>query len=103
MRIESNKPTQLPIDSAFHFGASTRVYMLRERPQQASKPVMEELELAGEETHGELLGLPETETELDVSGTRRMARGRDGTTAATGTAPDVGGTGGTGLDVNGTR
>ncbi|XP_043228543.1 nuclear inhibitor of protein phosphatase 1-like [Amphibalanus amphitrite] len=65
MRIDANKPTQLPIDSAFHFGASTRVYMLRERPQQASKPVMEELELAGEETHGELLGLPETETELD--------------------------------------
>ncbi|XP_037085372.1 nuclear inhibitor of protein phosphatase 1-like [Pollicipes pollicipes] len=65
MRIESNKPTQLPIDSAFHFGASTRVYMLRERPQQASKPVMEELELAGDETDGALLGLPETETELD--------------------------------------
>ena len=71
MRIDSNKPTQLPIDSAFHFGASTRVYMLRERPQQASKPVMEELELAGEETHGELLGLPETETELDVSAAAR--------------------------------
>lgn len=49
----------------FHFGASTRIYMLRERPQQASKPVMDELELAGDETHGELLGLPESETELD--------------------------------------
>lgn len=29
MRLESNKPTQLPIDSTFHFGASTRNYIIR--------------------------------------------------------------------------
>lgn len=29
MRLEANKPTQLPIDSTFHFGASTRNYIIR--------------------------------------------------------------------------
>lgn len=69
MRIEANKPTQLPIDSVFHFGASTRRYILRERPQTGSRPIMEELERSSEDVEGEggLLGLPETETELDVS------------------------------------
>lgn len=66
IRIEAQKPTQLPIDSMFHFGASTRNYILRERPTQGSKPIMEELEKSSEETEGGLLGLPETETELDV-------------------------------------
>ena len=67
MRIESNKPTQLPIDSTFHFGASTRHYVLRERPQNATRPILEELEEeAKTEYQGRLLGLPETETELDV-------------------------------------
>ncbi|KAK6622532.1 hypothetical protein RUM44_002344 [Polyplax serrata] len=65
IRIEAQKPTQLPIDSMFHFGASTRNYILRERPTQGSKPIMEELEKSSEETEGGLLGLPETETELD--------------------------------------
>ena len=67
VRIEAQKPTQLPIDSMFHFGASTRNYILRERPTQGSKPIMEELEKATDEAEGGLLGLPETETELDVS------------------------------------
>lgn len=69
MRIDANKPTQLPIDSVFHFGASTRRYILRERPQTGSRPIMEELERSSEDVEGEggLLGLPETETELDVS------------------------------------
>jgi nuclear inhibitor of protein phosphatase 1 len=44
MRLENDKPTPLPIDSTFHFGASTRRYILRERPQTAQKPIMEELE-----------------------------------------------------------
>lgn len=67
MRIDANKPTQLPIDSVFHFGASTRRYILRERPQTGSRPIMEELERSSEDVEGEggLLGLPETETELD--------------------------------------
>merc|ERR1739842_275066 len=65
IRLESSKPTQLPINSTFHFGASTRMYTLRERPQTAPKPVMEELERMTEDSDGGLLGLPETETELD--------------------------------------
>lgn len=64
IRLEQHKPTQLPVDSKFHFGASTRLYILRERPQKVAarqgddSTVMEEVE-------GGLLGLPETETELD--------------------------------------
>ncbi|CAH0384367.1 unnamed protein product [Bemisia tabaci] len=65
MRIESHKPTQLPIDSSFHFGASTRNYIIRERPQTGARPIIEELEKQSEEAEGGLLGLPETETELD--------------------------------------
>lgn len=67
MRLEANKPTQLPIDSTFHFGASTRNYVIRERPQAGSRPIIDELEKTGEEMEGGLLGLPETEIELDVS------------------------------------
>ena len=32
-RIEANKPTQLPVDSTFRFGESTRKYIMRERPK----------------------------------------------------------------------
>jgi nuclear inhibitor of protein phosphatase 1 len=31
------------------------------------RPIIDEIEKAGEETEGGLLGLPETETELDVN------------------------------------
>ncbi|XP_968375.1 nuclear inhibitor of protein phosphatase 1 [Tribolium castaneum] len=65
LRLEAYKPTQLPIDSSFHFGASTRNYTIRERPQTGMRPIIDEIEKAGEETEGGLLGLPETETELD--------------------------------------
>ncbi|CAG9764404.1 unnamed protein product [Ceutorhynchus assimilis] len=65
LRLEGYKPTQLPIDSGFHFGASTRNYIIRERPQTGIRPIIDEIEKAGEETEGGLLGLPETETELD--------------------------------------
>ncbi|XP_063975637.1 nuclear inhibitor of protein phosphatase 1 isoform X2 [Diachasmimorpha longicaudata] len=66
MRLEGQKPTQLPIDSAFHFGASTRYYIIRERPQTGARGIMEELEKSSEDNEtGGLLGLPETETELD--------------------------------------
>lgn len=67
MRLESQKPTQLPIDTRFHFGASTRIYILRERPPTVGpRPIMEELERAAADSEGALLGLPETDTELDV-------------------------------------
>ncbi|XP_054153854.1 nuclear inhibitor of protein phosphatase 1-like [Oppia nitens] len=61
VRLEANKPTQLPIDSQFHFGASTRIYILREKPNQKGAAV----DANGEEVESGLLGLPETETELD--------------------------------------
>lgn len=68
MRIESEKPTQLPVDSTFHFGASTRYYILRERPQTAPRPILEELEEEAKSEHQDgMLGLPETEMELDVN------------------------------------
>ena len=66
IRLERHKPTQLPIDSSFHFGASTRKYIIRERPQAGPRPIMEELERsAASDTDGRLMGLPETESELD--------------------------------------
>ena len=68
-RLEKNKPTQLPVDSVFRFGESTRRYcqtikcrsnylkaryyenftryVMRERPQNRHKPVMDELEKTG--------------------------------------------------------
>jgi len=64
--LERHKPTQLPIDSRFHFGASTRQYIIRERPQAGPRPIMEELEKSSSsDTDGRLMGLPETESELD--------------------------------------
>ncbi|OXA63419.1 nuclear inhibitor of protein phosphatase 1 [Folsomia candida] len=66
MRLESNKPTQLPVDTTFHFGASTRMYILREKPPNVGpRPIMEELERAGADGEGGWLGLPETDSELD--------------------------------------
>jgi len=64
-RIEANKPTQLPVDSVFRFGESTRRYVMRERPQNMHRPIMDELEKTASEADGGLLGLPETENELD--------------------------------------
>jgi len=66
-RIERNKPTQLPVDSTFRFGESSRRYIIRERPKNLHRPIMDELEKVGGEADGGggLLGLPETENELD--------------------------------------
>ena len=65
IRLESKKPQQVPIDSEIHFGASTRIYIIRERPQPISGQVTDEKDKRGEDLEGSLLGLPETETELD--------------------------------------
>lgn len=62
--MESKKPQQIPIDSEIHFGASTRIYVIRERPQNIGQG--DEQENKGDK-EGNLLGLPENETELDVS------------------------------------
>ena len=66
IRLEGRKPQQVPIDSEIHFGASTRKYIIRERPQTI-QPNLSTDDKTGEEIEGGLLGLPETETELDVS------------------------------------
>ena len=66
IRLEGKKPQQVPIDSEIHFGASTRKYIIRERPQTIQHNLTTD-EKTGEEIEGGLLGLPETETELDVS------------------------------------
>lgn len=66
MRLEAHKPTQVPIDSTLSFGASTRTYILRERPPVVL-PLISENE--GEEEGNEggtLLGLPELDNDLDV-------------------------------------
>ncbi|XP_030645287.1 nuclear inhibitor of protein phosphatase 1 [Chanos chanos] len=65
IRLEPHKPQQVPIDSTMSFGASTRVYTLREKPQsQPSALVGENKGTEDEELKG-LLGLPEEETELE--------------------------------------
>ncbi|XP_023160054.1 nuclear inhibitor of protein phosphatase 1 [Drosophila hydei] len=66
LRLEAHKPTQLQINSTFHFGASTRNYILRERPSAGGQHsnIMEDLPLS-ETSDGALLGLPESQTELD--------------------------------------
>lgn len=67
MRLEAHKPTQLHVNSTFHFGASTRRYILRERPSAGQRnSIMEDIPM-NETSDGALLGLPETQTELDVS------------------------------------
>ncbi|XP_026144051.1 nuclear inhibitor of protein phosphatase 1 isoform X1 [Carassius auratus] len=65
IRLEPHKPQQVPIDSTMSFGASTRVYTLREKPQtQSSSSAGDSKGLEDEELKG-LLGLPEEETELE--------------------------------------
>lgn len=73
MRLESQKPTQVQVDSVIRFGASTRSYVLREKPAmpstalKLSENTSENMEQNDEEnTKGGLLGLPESDTELDV-------------------------------------
>ncbi|XP_051519229.1 nuclear inhibitor of protein phosphatase 1-like [Myxocyprinus asiaticus] len=65
IRLEPHKPQQVPIDSTMSFGASTRVYTLREKPQtQSSSAAGDSKGVEDEELKG-LLGLPEEETELE--------------------------------------
>lgn len=65
IRLESHKPQQVPIDSTMSFGASTRVYTLREKPQAQPSTTAGDSGIEDEELKG-LLGLPKEETELDV-------------------------------------
>lgn len=68
VRIEKQKPTQVQVDSVIRFGASTRTYTLREKPTGSSKGDRENGEDNEENSKAGLLGLPESDTELDVSG-----------------------------------
>ncbi|XP_071807381.1 nuclear inhibitor of protein phosphatase 1-like [Asterias amurensis] len=67
IRLEGHKPQQIPLDSTIHFGASTRCYVLREKPQTASSVAATDSKSEQEEDEiiGGLLGLPEEETELE--------------------------------------
>lgn len=69
IRLDKRKPQAVPIDSEIHFGASTRRYVIRERPQTTVTTSGDD---KGEEVEGSLLGLPETEGELDVSSDKIM-------------------------------
>lgn len=65
--MEPHKPQQIPIDSTVSFGASTRAYTLREKPQTLPSAVKGDEKMGGEDDELKgLLGLPEEETELDV-------------------------------------
>lgn len=69
IRLEPHKPQQVPIDSTMSFGASTRVYTLREKPQtqtQTNTIPGGEVKAGEDEELKGLLGLPEEETELEV-------------------------------------
>ena len=61
LRLEGNKPTQLPLDSTFHFGASSRRYTLREKPNSSKATHVAD----GEEAAEQDVVLPESELELD--------------------------------------
>lgn len=66
--MEPHKPQQIPIDSTVSFGASTRAYTLREKPQTLPSAVKGDEKMTSEDDELKgLLGLPEEETELDVS------------------------------------
>ena len=67
IRVEPHKPQEIPIDSTVSFGASTRAYTLREKPQTLPSAVKGDEKMGGEDDELKgLLGLPEEETELDV-------------------------------------
>lgn len=65
LRLEPHKPQQVPIDSTMSFGASTRVYTIREKPQTQLSSGAGESKIGDDEELKGLLGLPEEETELD--------------------------------------
>ena len=62
VKLEPNKPQQLPVDSTILFGASTRCYVIREKPPTRVISVDSNEDNAGKS----LLSLPENDNELDV-------------------------------------
>ncbi|KAK6474151.1 protein phosphatase 1 [Huso huso] len=65
IRLEPHKPQQVPIDSTVSFGASTRLYTLREKPQTQPSTTTGDAKTGEDEELKGLLGLPEEETELE--------------------------------------
>ncbi|XP_048881829.1 nuclear inhibitor of protein phosphatase 1-like isoform X2 [Brienomyrus brachyistius] len=65
IRLEPHKPQQVPIDSTVSFGASTRVYTIREKPQTQPGSGTGDSKAGEDEDLKGLLGLPEEETELE--------------------------------------
>ncbi|CAL8339521.1 protein phosphatase 1, regulatory subunit 8b [Gadus morhua] len=65
IRLEAHKPQQVPIDSTISFGASTRTYTIREKPQTQGVAGTGEGKAGEDEELKGLLGLPEEETELE--------------------------------------
>ncbi|XP_062321627.1 protein phosphatase 1, regulatory subunit 8b isoform X1 [Osmerus eperlanus] len=65
IRLEPHKPQQVPIDSTMSFGASTRTYTIREKPQSQSTTSAGDGKAGEDEELKGLLGLPEEETELE--------------------------------------
>ncbi|XP_073471637.1 nuclear inhibitor of protein phosphatase 1 [Aquarana catesbeiana] len=65
IRLEPHKPQQIPIDSTVSFGASTRMYTLREKPQTLPSALKGDDKTGDDDELKGLLGLPEEETELD--------------------------------------
>ncbi|KAF4103656.1 protein phosphatase 1, regulatory subunit 8b [Onychostoma macrolepis] len=65
IRLEPNKPQQVPIDSTMSFGASTRAYTIREKPQSQPGSGVGDSKTGDDEELKGLLGLPEEETELE--------------------------------------
>lgn len=67
IRLEAHKPQQVPIDSTISFGASTRTYTIREKPQTQGSAGTGDIKTGDDEELKGLLGLPEEETELEVT------------------------------------
>ncbi|XP_024917220.1 protein phosphatase 1, regulatory subunit 8b [Cynoglossus semilaevis] len=65
IRLEAHKPQQVPIDSTISFGASTRTYTIREKPQTQGPAGPGDSKVGDDEELKGLLGLPEEETELE--------------------------------------
>jgi nuclear inhibitor of protein phosphatase 1 len=69
VRLEAHKPQQLFIDSELHFGASTRVYVIRERPPVNMPKLLSSISQNSDDKSEDLnnsLNLPESEADLDV-------------------------------------
>ncbi|VDD83864.1 unnamed protein product [Mesocestoides corti] len=68
IKLEPDRPQQVPIDSEIHFGASTRIFIIRERPNplfnsstaEADRVIKEAADASGNANK-----LPQSEVELD--------------------------------------